>query len=53
MATVKITIPAGGKDSKAFIDALKVSIAVLVYESKVEWVKSTFLWKKCHTNQSR
>jgi hypothetical protein len=39
MATAKITVPSGGKSSKAFIDALKVSIAVSAYDSKVEWVK--------------
>jgi len=43
MATVKITVPVGGKESNAFIDALKVSIAVAAYGSKVQWVKGMLL----------
>jgi hypothetical protein len=43
MSTVQITVPAGAKDSKAFTDALKVSLAVAAYNAPVQWVKSTFL----------
>ena len=41
MATLTIKVPAGGKDSEAFKDALKVALAVTRYGSKVEWVKGT------------
>lgn len=41
MAALTINVPAGGKDSEAFKDALKVALAVTTYSSKVEWVKGT------------
>ena len=39
MATIKISVPSGGKDSDAFKDALKVALAVTAYNTQVEWVK--------------
>jgi len=41
MATLTIKVPAGGKDSEAFKDSLKVVLAVTTYSSKVDWVKGT------------
>jgi hypothetical protein len=41
MATVKIAIPLGGKDSNAFRDALKVTIAATAYNANVKWAKGT------------
>jgi hypothetical protein len=41
MATVKIAIGLGGKDSKAFRDALKVTIAATAYNANVKWAKGT------------
>jgi len=41
MGTVKIAIPLGGKDSKAFRDALKVTIAATAYNANVKWAKGT------------
>ena len=46
MASVKISVPTGGKDSNAFTDALKVSIAATAYNSPVQWVKGTSSQKK-------
>jgi hypothetical protein len=39
MATLNITVPAGGKGSQAFKDALKVSIAASIYKTPVQWTK--------------
>jgi len=41
MASVKIAIPLGGRDSKAFRDALKVTIAARAYNANVKWAKGT------------
>lgn len=46
MASVKITVPVGGKESSAFKDALKVSIAASTYNSTVEWVKGNSLQRE-------
>lgn len=39
MATIKISVPTGRKESGAFKDALKVTLAVTAYNTQVEWVK--------------
>jgi hypothetical protein len=39
MAGIKISVPVGGKDSDAFKDSLKVTLAVTAYNTPVEWVK--------------
>jgi hypothetical protein len=41
MASVTVTVPSGDKDSKAFKDALKVSIAATTYKTAVQWVKGS------------
>jgi len=41
MASLKITVPSGGKDSLAYKDVLKVSIAASAYNTPVQWVKGT------------
>jgi hypothetical protein len=52
MASIKIAVPTGGKDSDAFKQALKVSIAASTYNSPVEWVKGNFLQKGMISNAS-
>lgn len=39
MASLKISVPTGGKDSNAFKDVLKVSIAATIYNSPIQWAK--------------
>jgi hypothetical protein len=46
MVSVKIALPNGGKNSSAFKDALKVSIAASAYNSTVQWEKGS------HTQES-
>jgi hypothetical protein len=49
MASIKITVPSGGKASKAFNDALKVSIAASAYNMSVQWVKGTLCSTKSNS----
>jgi len=39
MSDIQITVPVGGKESDAFRDALKVSIAASAYSSAIQWTK--------------
>lgn len=36
---VKVTVSEGGKESRAFKDALKVSIVASLYKIQVDWAK--------------
>jgi hypothetical protein len=49
MASIKITVPSGGKASKEFNDALKVSIAASAYNVPVQWVKGTLCSTKSNS----